>query len=225
MTAALHLARACRDAYMPPLGYIIAGDGFCRATVTRHRNIVTIAFQGTSAVNQWGSNFDFTLVQHGPGRVSRGFLTSFLNVRDKLMMAAMPDDGDTLLITGHSRGAPHACLMAATFAKMGIVPAATVTFASPRWCDTAYGRHIDSLLPEHHRYVFESDVVPRLPFTIFGHAHCGTLHWFDGSAWRARMPLITRLGVYLFNRRWPLIGNNVADHHISEYITALEQFQ
>jgi hypothetical protein len=184
--------------------------------------MITVAFQGTNDAGDWHNNFDFSLVPFFFGRVSRGFLTSFSAVKLDLSLAAMPDGDEPVLVTGHSRGGPHAVLFALYLAELGIRPTCLYTFASPKWCDSAYAKYVDRVLAGmHHRFVYESDLVARLPFTFLGHAHCGELQWFDGRRWRPDMPLLTRLGVYLLNRRWPLIGNNVADHGIAEYIHAL----
>ncbi len=219
MSTALQLAKACRDAYASLTN---VGNSLCNAHITRAPNAVITAFQGSNDRDDWHSNFDFTLISHGPGLVSRGFLSSYLAVQNTLLAQSMPDEDEIALITGHSRGAPQACLHALNLVEMGF-PVALVTFASPRWCNQVFATYFNrTMRSNHQRIVFESDLVTRLPF-CFGHVHTSNLQWFDGSRWRNNMPLHTRLGVYLFNRKWPFIFNNVADHGIEEYITALQE--
>ena len=92
------------------------------------------------------------------------------------------------------------------------------TFGSPRVGDSDFARWCNKNIV-HHRYVYQSDIVTRLP--RIGYKHTGTLHWHDGSEWRLRTPWWTRLGAFLFARRWPFIGDAVADHSISKYVEAL----
>ncbi len=220
LNTTLRLALAARDAYFSA-GNI--GNDQCNALIRHQPGSVEIAFQGSNDGRDWWSNFDFRLVPHGPGRVSNGFLKSYLTVEKHLLMESIPDDDQIALVTGHSRGSPHACLHALKLVQMGL-PVILVTFASPRWCDKAFATHFDRAMGyAATRIVFESDLVTRLPPNILGHYHTDNLRWFDGSRWRTSMPLHTRIGVYLFNRKWPLIGNNVSDHSIDEYITALQR--
>lgn len=220
LTTALRLALAARDAYYAA-GNI--GNDQCNALIRRDPGTITVAFQGSNDKRDWWENFDFRLTPHGPGRVSNGFLKSYQAVEKHLLMESVPDDDQLVLVTGHSRGAPHACLHALNLLELGAA-VVLVTFASPRWCDRSFASHFDRRLgAAATRCVFESDFVTRLPPTVLGHVHTGNLQWYTGRRWRTTMPLHTRIGVYLFNRRWPFIGNNVADHSIEEYITALQR--
>jgi hypothetical protein len=217
---AQRLARASQVAYAPPHGSDVIGDDHCLVHITRDGTNVVFAFQGTNDGIDWISNADRRYATIDQGRVHNGFASSLAVWLDAIVVEAeMIGNAEQLWITGHSRGGAHALLFAAACVARGVAVTGCYTFGSPRVGDTRFAAWCDRNIPGHHRYVYQSDIVPRLP--RIGYTHCGHLHWHDGQDWRTRMPLHSRIGAWLFARRWPFIGDAAADHSIGQYIRAL----
>lgn len=213
------LAIASRDAYAPPAGATVIGDGLCNAHITRQGFDVIIAFQGTNEGADWWSNLDRHMIPLAYGWVHQGFHDSLAWLAPTIYAAANIQPQESVWITGHSRGGAHALLFAAWMVWHARPISGAYTFGSPRVGDWTFKAWADAHIPGHHRYVHQSDLVARLPH--FGYEHCGTLHWHDGHEWRRRMPIISRIGVWIFGRHWPLIGDELSDHSIDRYIEAL----
>lgn len=215
-STALALAKASAMAYAND--GVVVGYGTCQASITKTDSAIIVAYKGTDNPAEWMSNLDRHKVFNDMGGVHRGFYGTLNNVhRDVLNYTK----GTHLPIwfTGHSRGGAHALISAARFVFEGITIAGVYTFGSPRVGDSAFARWCNKHIADHHRFVYQSDIVTRLP--RIGYKHCGQVHWHDGHEWRRRMPLHSRIGAWLFARQWPFIGDAAKDHSIQEYIGAL----
>lgn len=220
---ALYLARESALAYDPDADGLHFDNGLCHCVIRRTAaGEIIVAFRGTEDIDDWLSNADCGQKLWTVGYVHGGFVASLSPIAqeiDDAIRAARQTPHDQLWICGHSRGGAFALMMATWLSYHTNFITGVYTFGSPRVGNRKFAAWCDANVPGHHRYVNESDIVTRVPH--FGYEHCGKLHWFDGRDWRTQMPLATRIGVWLFGRRWPFIGDTAGDHGIGRYIGAL----
>jgi triacylglycerol lipase len=152
--------------------YLAEGDGFVLAAFrgTRIDNL-------TSFVINMANNLKFSLqpAADASGQVHRGFQDSLDEVWPRVGPALRKyrDAGLHLWLTGHSLGAAMAALAAARLGG-GVH---LCTFASPRVGDDDFAA---SLGAAHlARFVYDDDVIPRIPPREFGYAHGLTRRLID----------------------------------------------
>jgi len=220
---AQHLARESALAYDPHADGIRFDNDTCHCVVRRDAagNII-VAFRGTEDADDWLSNLKKAQTCWHNLRVHSGFANALAPLMSDIRIAVgeLHHMGNQVWVCGHSRGGAHALLASVAFEKLNIRVAGCYTYGCPRVGDSDFAAWCDDNLPGHHRYVYQSDIFARLP--ISGYRHCGKLHWHNGREWADSMPWWTRMGAYMFARRWPLIGDSASDHSIGHYIGALQ---
>lgn len=223
LDTAIYLANESALAYDSGADGTHIASGLCHCVIRRTASgEIVVAFRGTEDIEDWISNGDVGKSCFGNHFVHAGFAASLApilwDIRRAIANVRKSAD-DQLWVCGHSRGGAFALLTGASLAMTNQPATGVYTFGSPRVGNHKFAAWCDVNVPGHHRYVNESDIVTRIPH--FGYEHCGKLHWFDGVDWRTQMPIATRIGVWLFGRRWPFIGDTANDHGIGRYIAAL----
>lgn len=161
-----------------------------QAVVMSNDRIVIVSFRG-SEVSSNGkfspvkltydwllTDFNFfkkRIIWWGFGvKVHRGFYTAMDVVYDdlkNLVDAHMRGTPKKLWITGHSLGAGIAPLFAYRLAEDGIDIQGIHTFASPRISNKKFCELYRKKFPDHQRWVFNNDLVTKLPFKAMGFQH------------------------------------------------------
>lgn len=138
--------------------------------IAHQKRAVYLIFRGTQNSTEWINNLNARLTSFlidGHGSVHDGFLTLYLNVRDKLLDVAktFPKKSE-IHLAGHSLGATLAVLAACDLeSTLGLKVASLYTFGSPRIGDndfaTAFNR---SFAHKSFRIANSSDMVTEVPF-------------------------------------------------------------
>lgn len=135
-------------------------------------------FRGTDDFADWMINLKTTTIQTKPGFAHKGFQTSYLSLKPKVMDALLRFKPKYVWVTGHSLGGALAVLCAYDLASNenrnihGLM-----TFGQPMVADRTLATSIDQILPQKFaHFVNESDIVPRSP--PFWFYHCGNMVWF-----------------------------------------------
>lgn len=177
----LDLLDACQQCY----GYagITAGpDGRDGASLFRKGSNSGVAFRGTlnvgaAAFIDWLNDLraEHVARQPFPGMIHAGFYCAFSDLQPKLPSFAFSGD-EIVLVTGHSKGAALAELLAYFLASHG-VRVKVVTFGGPKVGNHSFAlgfwRLMEKGLIDARRYENPHDVVPRLP--LLGYESCGVL--------------------------------------------------
>lgn len=145
-----------------------------------------VVFRGTDDFADWIINLKTTTIQTKPGFAHKGFQTSYLTLKPKVMNALRRFKPKYVWVTGHSLGGALAVLCAYDLSSNenrnihGLM-----TFGQPMVADKILATSIDQILPQKFaHFVNESDIVPRSPPIWF--YHCGNLVWFiDGKVRRS----------------------------------------
>jgi pimeloyl-ACP methyl ester carboxylesterase len=147
-----------------PVGYVLKGTP------------AIVVFQGTENVADVFFDLEAWLVEwHGPGRVHKGFLESWLLLKDGISQAV---GNRPLILTGQSLGSALATLAAVDLPNK---VEKIVTFGSPRPGDHVFAKYFKST--KVHRYVNEADPIPHMPYCLYGYRHIAPCHWFNGTKW------------------------------------------
>lgn len=167
-------ARAAADAYDEAT---IAHDETCTQVLLRETEThLIVAFRGTSSVRDFLTDAKCRMVQGECGRVHRGFLSCLAAVSD-LVFSQLRGNTKPILITGHSLGGALAMLFAEWLdrtVRTGIPFEAVYTFGQPRVGNGAFANHYDHILGDRtFRFVFEEDLVARVPGVLMGYRHTG----------------------------------------------------
>lgn len=222
--AALALAQAAADAYDSHADGIQIGTGLCHCVIRRTADgEIIVAWRGTENLSQWLSNAEVGKARFNNLRVHAGFSATvgdLLRDVDDAIEEVRQSVHDQVWTCGHSRGGAHALLYSVFRTASNRPLTGTYTYGCPRVGDSKFAAWCDRNVTGHHRYVYQSDIVTRIP--RIGYAHCGQLHWHDGREWRLHMPLHSRIGAFLFFRKWPFIGDTAKDHGIGSYLGALQ---
>ena len=138
-------------------------------------------FQGSSTfkdptgklAEDWKQNFDFlkTPYKEMPKRfrVHRGFLGKWKSVRDEVVRVVNEGKFERIVITGFSQGAALATLCHEELVFRGFDPV-TWAFGSPRVFSWSVPKdRFKNLI----RITYGGDMIPGLPFWIFGYRHVG----------------------------------------------------
>ncbi len=195
-----------------PSAIIIGGDG-PKAYVLEGTPAVVV-FAGTENVMDVYLDLKAYLVKwHGPGRVHKGFLESWLLLKSGISKAV---GNRPLVLTGHSLGAGILTIGALDLPNS---VEKIVTFGSPRPGNCVFAECFKNF--NIARYVNKSDPIPHVPYCLWGYRHIVPCRWFDGTKW-------TRLNW----RSWlklsfqQLVTNPemlVKDHFSDSYLKAMEK--
>lgn len=156
------------------VGYVANGGP------TENANDIVVGFRGTMSGStlDWANNFLFGLVQFGPQyydnpssdiKVHCGFYFATQSLIDGIIgkiNSIKHSSSQNLYVTGHSKGGAMAYI--AAFILKNRYPDLNVsvyTFGAPKVGNFNFSERYDSVLPETYSYVFETDIVPRLPLT------------------------------------------------------------
>ncbi len=125
MIAAKTLAELCKDAY-GRADHSIKHSHAITETIERH---FVVAVRGTDSRTGWLSNFMVWPVTRFRVNVHLGFYNGGTRLFDAIRpdLAARP-----VILTGHSKGAAEAVIVAAHLVELGKPPAAVVLFGAPR---------------------------------------------------------------------------------------------
>lgn len=166
----------------PPLPKEIT-IGFDSVLIGRTDTGVLVSFRGTlsnpkidpmSAIAEdWLNDAKLQLasVSYADGKVHSGFADSLDNLWKNGFNNAFKaayKTGDTVLITGHSKGGALAALaalrlMSETLIPDGVTPTAVITFGAPRTGDEAFASAYNAKVDNHWRFEHRNDVVAHLP--------------------------------------------------------------
>lgn len=153
-------------------------SGKTQGFVAHTNSAILIAFRGTDGLNDWIANLNVLSVQKPYGRVHRGFVSAFDEIRGRLVevIRGVGIANKTIHVTGHSLGGAvatiAACELRDQFPITGVY-----TFGQPRLGDGTtiefFKRHYAG---KFNRFVFDDDMVTRIPP---GYSHVGRLFHFD----------------------------------------------
>lgn len=115
---------------------------------------------------------------------------AYYTLRQKLTEIAKTNDKAKFILTGHSLGGALATLFVTVLGlhdESAILEKllAVYTYGQPRVGDQQFAEFMGNTVRKYgikyHRYVYSSDMVPRLPFDgiIFKYKHFGTCLYFD----------------------------------------------
>jgi hypothetical protein len=203
-------------------------NGDDAAFLAQTSKFAVLSFRGTVNIGGWLTDLEALLTDHPPwvGRVHCGFADA-AEVFLTSMLQVLTHDRP-LWITGHSRGAAFATLIADELVAMGwkgVMP--VYTFGSPRVGDSTFA---GKYLPTLYRVVNDLDPVPHVPHHALGKGefvHAGQQFWLDASAkvctsvsvWKT----LTNLMTLLEHGPQHLALGALEDHMIWNYIAALER--
>lgn len=165
--------------YDSPIAHSVGLTLACREVVNSNGATVTlyaVIARGTAGTAEWFSNFDM-----GDGDVAMGFDLAAHRVVDHFtnyITLYPPLDGASfkLWLTGHSRGAAVANLIAGQYVYLPQEQVYCVTFATPNVAlQTSRATNILN-------FVIDGDVVTNVPFTSWGFDRHGlTVHYTDAT--------------------------------------------
>ncbi|MBP9854688.1 MAG: lipase family protein [Candidatus Omnitrophica bacterium] len=147
-------------------------------------DIILLSFRGTASNEDWMTDSKTRLIPYKKGRVHRGFNEAFSLTKDwvKRTITEYDDRIQSLWVTGHSLGAALATLAVDylidkenLFTVNGLY-----TFGSPRVGDRKFAENFDDGIKHRtFRFVYDEDVVTRVPPRILGYEHVGTVRYID----------------------------------------------
>ena len=195
---------------------------------------IVAAFRGTDEIGDWLDNVNALAVDHGLGKVHRGFQAALDDVwhamRSKIRKM-QPADGARLpiWITGHSLGGAMATLAAAQLVVEDAPFYGCYTFGSPRVADREFARNF-SIEAGRRTFRFQNnnDIVTRVPARIMGYSHVGQFVYID-----VEKQLSRDVGFwYQFQDRIRGVLSDIGDkgldmiedHSIEDYIEAIRSF-
>ncbi len=140
---------------------------------------VVLAFRGTIPLDihhmqsliDWINDFDADLVEVDglPGRVHDGFHKSVASLWDEFLPAVQErmSESKLLYVTGHSKGAGMAPIVAALLReRQGITASLIQLFAPPRPGNEEFASYVDESFPGTVRYEYQDDLVPHMPPSV-----------------------------------------------------------
>lgn len=145
---------------------------------------VVVSFRGTMppndadpslailAAEDWFNDADLVLtsVPYAAGKIHSGFAKSLDNLWEGLSSAfsSAYQNGDQIVITGHSKGGALAALATQRLAFENVIPPGAaptnvITFGAARAGDENFATAYNTAIPNHWRFEHRNDVVPHLP--------------------------------------------------------------
>jgi len=150
------------------------------AAVVKTDNLQFVLCRGTADIEDWAVDLSAAQTDSAccRGSLHSGFAASagsvYLGIKSAL------EKQTPIYLTGHSKGAAEATIIAAGLASAGFNVAGLFTFGSPRVCNPAAASTFPNSFPTW-RIVDSDDLVPHLPFpeTVIGwrvyvYRHVGT---------------------------------------------------
>lgn len=164
--------------------------------------------------------------RHGPGWVHTGFRSHARQIMPGIQDFIDHHPGRKIYLTGHSLGAAMALYIAQELEWAGHDDITLFTFGSPRLGNADYVNNIKNVT--HQRYVNGNDLVTKLPPSLFGFRHHGTLYYINRNGvvtdrytgWKmftdglkGRLEAWTKLKLL----------DGLADHNMDRYVEQLDQ--
>lgn len=197
----------------------VFNKGGTQAFLARRDDMLVLSFRGTQ-LKEWEdvrTNLNVPLYPAKSGRVASGYHEAYLQVATDVRDALDDYPNLPLYITGHSLGGALATV--ATFELASERITACYTFGSPKVGDDDFDRSLNRV--PIYRVVNCADVVPRLPFAIFGYKHVGDVRYLTRDGKLIRSPSAFAL---IARRVWSLLwgrGHLFRDHRKTEYARKL----
>lgn len=191
LSSAIYSITSCDDKNIPSdvICHHYEDDSPSRTEVmvvsSKTHKYVAVVYAGSDNINDWIRDLDIALTPFGPKnnpiepdiKVHKGFNNAVFEygVYDRILKAVSDvlkkHPTYRIITTGHSLGAADAVLTGAAFAKH--IPDRDIVsynFGCPRTGESAWKEYVDAI-PNFGvwRYVYESDIVPRLPGVRFQH--------------------------------------------------------
>ena len=165
------LAGLCADTYSPDVSWAFAGPTF-HATLTVTGDETIIACEGSVSVADWLRDFDVI----GPATFTHPWLGIIHNGFYQTTEECLPEIVAKLAgiknvsITGHSKGAANAEILACKLVYNKINVTNLVTFGTPRWI-LPYNNLVPHLIPASlgTSYRHFKDIVTEVPFPPMEH--------------------------------------------------------
>jgi len=203
LSSAIYSIKDCNDEMIPSdiKCHHYEDDSPSRTDVmvvsSKTHKYVAVVYAGSDNINDWIRDVDIALTPFGPKdnpiepnvKVHKGFNEAVFEygVYDRILNAVedvlKKHPTYKIITTGHSLGAADAVLTGAAFAKH--IPDKQIVsynFGCPRTGESAWKEYVDTI-PNFGvwRYVYESDIVPRLPGLRFQHTG-HTIQFYKGDA-------------------------------------------
>ncbi|KAI6688113.1 hypothetical protein NL676_024941, partial [Syzygium grande] len=179
-----------------------------RAIMFKDRDLIVVAFRGTRPfdADAWCTDIDLSWVRIHGGfmkalglQEDRGWLKeideaaaegkSYAYYKMKEMLRNRLEGGTKFIVTGHSLGGALAILFVGALCMLeedAILEKleGVYTFGQPRVGDEKFGEYMIRKVrreAEYCRYVYSSDIVPRLPCDnkVFGFKHFGYCYYYN----------------------------------------------
>lgn len=197
----------------------VFNKGGTQAFLARRNDMLVLSFRGTQ-LDEWEdvrTHLNIPLCHANYGRVASGYHEAYLGVAADIHLALDDYPELPLYITGHSLGGALATI--ATFDLHTERLAACYTFGSPKVGDDDFDRSLNRV--PIYRVVNCTDIIPRLPFAIFGYKHVGDVRYLTWDGKLIRSPSAFAL---VARRVWSLLwgrGHFFRDHRKTEYARKL----
>lgn len=181
----------CQFLPIPPLQNITIfetpgwGMGAIYGYVGRSNESIVIAFRGSSTVQNWILDFEFTHTAYPPvqnATVHIGFLKGYMQVASIITPIVQKLQYQypnlTVISTGHSLGAALSLLNGAGLVQAGVKNVQVWNYGQPRVGNAIFANYTMKAIDIIYRAVNEDDTVPHLPPQNFGYHHVATELWF-----------------------------------------------
>lgn len=139
---------------------------------------IIIAFRGTNnrKVTDYLADADLWPHMDGKSWVHRGFKRRAEWLIPGIIRYINKHPDKSIYITGHSMGGAMALYTAYELERLNVNPITVFTYGCPRIGNREY---VDLIRSTHHRFVNCNDIIPRIPLSIIGYKHHGTLHYLN----------------------------------------------
>ncbi|KAJ2569072.1 26S proteasome regulatory subunit rpn6 [Coemansia sp. RSA 1807] len=165
------------------VGYIAHND---------YTRIIVVAFRGSADANDWVQDSEFSFdpwPAHVPGSmVHHGFLSAYRavapNVTSAISRLVAQHPTYKLVFTGHSLGGAESALCAVDMlSRYPQLKQRTYiyTYGMPRVGNDVWANMVEKMSVPAYRVVYESDLVPHIPFEWLGYMHFSQEVWIHGN--------------------------------------------
>jgi len=188
--------------------------------VAHSERYAVLAFRGMEVLSQRDIQ-DINLTSRASGSVHYGFSSAYADISMIVEKSLADIKGLPIYITGHSIGGAIAIIAAQQLESIfEDQVAACYTFGCPRVGQMAYAESIKSAV---YRVVNAGDIVTSLPFMSMGYVHVGDVRYLaqDGSLYRGGLAA-NRMSL-LGGALKMMLGQQVQNHSLDEYIRKLEK--
>ena len=233
----LPLARMCANACARAYPEATISSNLAHCLVVRAEGPAILAFRGSEDIRDLLTDFQVRWVQTVHGGIHSGFFNSALSVLNQILKLDQRQSPAPVIVTGHSKGAAEALIVARWLVAAGRPVEAVVTFGGPRVGDAewrksynAAGTNIQqptsniqhpTLGDATQRWVHEEDLVPRLPVWCSGYRHVGHEMFLSAFGGVEVDPPVWRMAASdIWGTFWGYragVIEQAADHPISKY--------